>query len=71
VGDEIKIKKMGWVCSTKTRKEYKTIVRKSEVKNHLKRPRRRWENNQREGVRMCNGFIWLRIRSSGEVLCMR
>jgi len=55
---------------TETRNAYKILVGKPEGKRPLGRPRRRWEDNIRKGLRetggrVWTGFIWLRIRTSG------
>jgi hypothetical protein len=55
------------------RNTYKILVRKPEGKRSLGRPSCWWESNIKMGLRnvgtmMWNGFIWLRIWTSGELL---
>jgi len=52
---------------------YKIVVEKPEGKGPLRRPWRRWEDNIRvnvgkEGEKVWNEFMLLRIRTSGGVL---
>jgi hypothetical protein len=66
---------MGGPCSTNGEKgnAYRLLVRKPEGKRPLGRQRRRWWIILREilerwdGV-MWTGFVWLRIRTGGELL---
>jgi hypothetical protein len=50
------------------RNVYNILVGKSEGKKQLGRTRRRWEVNTRMGRKVCTGFIWLRIGTSGGLL---
>jgi hypothetical protein len=55
------------------RKVYKVLVRKTEGKRPLGRPRRRWEDGIRmdlrgTGLGVWIGFDWLRIETSGRLL---
>jgi hypothetical protein len=55
------------------RNEHKICVRTSEGETPHGKPRRRFENNIRmevkeTGLECLNGFIWLRIGTSGELL---
>jgi hypothetical protein len=48
-------------------------VGKPERKRPLGRPRREWENNIRMelreyGMKMWNGFVWIRVATSGGLL---
>jgi len=52
---------------------YRVLVGRPEGKRPLGRPRRRWEDNIRMDLRIyggkvCTGFIWLSIGTSGELL---
>jgi hypothetical protein len=55
-----------------TRNAYKILVGKSDGKRQVGRPKCRWEDNikidLKYDMRMRNGFIWLRIRTSGGLL---
>lgn len=63
--DQISEEKMGETCSAHGKHEGgKNLVEKPEGKRQLERPRRRWMS----GVRVVNGFIWLRIRTDGGLL---
>jgi hypothetical protein len=58
------------------REAYKVLVGKPEGKRPLERPRRRWQGGIRMDVReiswgVWTGFVWLRIETGGELLCMR
>jgi len=65
----IKSKGMRWeknVASMGDRRGvYRILVWKSEGKNPLGRPRRRWEDNIKWDVRIWNGSRWLRIGTGG------
>jgi hypothetical protein len=55
------------------RNAYKILVGKPERKRQLGRPWRRWEDNLRTIIRkivwkMCTGWIWLGIGTSGGLL---
>jgi hypothetical protein len=52
---------------------YKILVGKPEGKGQLGRPKHRWLDNIRMGLReiewkVWTGFIWLRMGTSGELL---
>jgi hypothetical protein len=63
---------MGRACSTNEEKRnaYKILVRKSEGKRPLGRPRRRWVDITKMDLREIgwDGLIWLRIGTSGWLL---
>jgi hypothetical protein len=55
---------------------YRALVGKPEGRRSLGRPRHKWEDNIKMDLREVGwgawtGFIWLRIRTGGELLCMR
>jgi len=66
---------MEWASHVARVREERNVyifVGKPEGKKYLVRPRCRWEDNIRMGLReirgkVCAGFIWLRIGSSGWV----
>jgi hypothetical protein len=70
----IKSRRMRWVGHVarrgKGRSVYKVLVGRSKGKIPLRRPRRRWEDNIKLDLReiRIDGFGWLRIGSSGELL---
>jgi hypothetical protein len=78
--NQIKKDEMARAYSTngETRKEYRILVGKPEVKRPLGRPRRRWVDNIRmdlteigwDGVDWI-GLVWLRIGTSGGLLWTR
>jgi hypothetical protein len=52
---------------------YRILVGRPEGRRPLGRPRHRWEDNikmdfQEVGGRTWTGFVWLRIRTGGELL---
>jgi hypothetical protein len=58
------------------RSAYRIVVGKPEGRRPLGRPRRRWEDNIRMDLREVGwgaqtGSIWLRIGTSGGLLCIR
>jgi hypothetical protein len=56
---------------------YRVLVEKPEGRRTLGRPRRRWEDNIKMDLRVVGwggvwtGSIWLKIRTSGGLLCIR
>ena len=55
---------------------YRVLVGKPEARRPLGRPRRKWEDNIKVGLRdmgwgAWTGSIWLRIGTSGGLLCIR
>jgi hypothetical protein len=57
---------------------YRILVGNPEGKRPLRRPRRRWANNIKMDIREIEwdgmgwiGLIWLRIGTSGGILCAR
>jgi hypothetical protein len=61
------------VSTEEMRNVFGILVGKLEGKRPLGRPRRRWEDNIRMDLRIyggkvCTGFIWLSIGTSGELL---
>jgi hypothetical protein len=56
---------------------YRVLVGKLEATRPLGRPRRKWEDNIKVGLRdvgwagAWTGLIWLRIGTSGGLLCIR
>lgn len=64
---------MGHVaCMGKKGTEYRVLVEKSEGKNALQRPKHRWEENIKIGLKFIecvwSTFIWLSILTSGRLL---
>jgi hypothetical protein len=74
---EIKSRRMRWAGHVarmgEGRNMYRTLVGKPEGKRPLERPRRRWQNGIKMGLReigwgVWGGFTWLRIGTVGGLL---
>jgi len=63
--DKIEKNEMGLACSAygKRRCVYKVLVRKTEGKSQLGRPRRRWDNNIKMDLQEvgCGGMDWIEL----------
>jgi hypothetical protein len=51
VGDKIEVNEMGGACSAYGRGVYRVLVGKPDGKTPLRRPRRRWEDNIKTGLK--------------------
>jgi hypothetical protein len=65
------------VCTWEGSGVYRVLVGRPEGKKTLGRPKRRWEDNIKVDLKEIGramgraGFGWLRVRSSGGLLCSR
>jgi len=68
----VKSRRMGWAHIGEGRVVYKVLVGKPEGKRPLERPRRRWEDHIKMGLRevggLETGWSWLRIGTNSGLL---
>jgi hypothetical protein len=60
---------VGWTCGThgEGRGVYRVLVRRTEVKRPLRRPKRRWEDNIKVNLRETgsDGANWIQLTQEG------